>query len=235
MNNALKVLYALQQVDSALLLCDRQYRALDSGKAEQAAAETGRELLARLVRATQETARDLQAAELELKGVEEKKKDRETRLYGGKISGAKEMMDTEKEIESLGRHRGLLDEKILTLMDQLETRRAEEAAAQARLAILEAALAEKQKAYQAEERKLRGQSKALREVRAQRLSAVTSAPLLKRYDAIRASKDGVGIAKIVGENCGSCHTQLPTNTIRSLEDTDTIETCQNCGRILCII
>lgn len=232
MNKALTALYALQQVDSALALAQRKYRALDPGRAEQTAAESARQAYEHLSQTHHETVRDLRDAELELKTVESKKKEFEAKLYGGKVQAFKELEAIQQEIEALGRQRGRLDEKILILMEQVETQRAQEAEAKATLDAAESALAQKQAEYKAAARALAEQIRGLTAEREKR-AAVVPPPLLKRYDALRAAKQGIGIARIEDGLCGACHTSLPANLIRAVEETESVETCENCGRMLC--
>lgn len=232
MNQSLNALYALQQVDTALALAYRQYRALDQGLAEQAAAESARALHARTVHEHHATAGDLKDSELELKTLEENRKKFETKLYSGKVTAFKELESLQQEIEALGRQRGRLDERILTLMDQLEARRAAEAETEKKQAEAEAALATKQAAYKAAARKLAVQIQALTTQREQFAGPIAPG-LLNRYEAIRKAKQGLGIGKIEDGMCNACHTQLPTALIRSVEDTAAVETCENCGRLLC--
>jgi predicted nucleic acid-binding Zn-ribbon protein len=235
MNENLLALDALQEVDSALMLATRQYQALDPGRAEQAAAETARTLHDRLLKALHETEGNLKDSELEQLAVERKKKDFESKLYSGKVQNPKELSSMQEEIEALGRQRGKLDERILTLMEELESRRAEEAAAKTHREQSEAALTAKQAGYKSTAKVL---AKRIRELTAERpdKAAGIPAPLLKRYDAFRAAKQGVGIARIDSEQrCGACHTSLPSNLIRRVEDTESLELCENCGRLLCIV
>ena len=232
MNKALNALYDLQQVDSALALATKQYQALDPGRAEQAAAESAKALFERQEREHHETTRDLHDAELELKTVETKKKDFEAKLYSGKVQNFKELESIQQEIEALGRQRGRLDERILTLMDQLEVRRSEEAAAKAKLEQADAALAAKQADYKAKARALADKIRSLTSQRNEMAPAIPPA-LLKRYDSIRAAKQGVGIGRVEDGVCSACHTTLPSNLVRSVEETENVETCENCGRLLC--
>ncbi len=232
MNPSLTALYALQQVDSALALAQRQYQALDPGRAEQAALETARVMYERMNRTFHETQGDLRDSELELEAVEQKKKEYEKKLYGGKVTSPKELMDMQKEIEALGHQRGRLDERILKLMEQIETRRAEEADAKSKLQVAEAAFATKQAQHKAASKALADQIRLLTTRREEAAKPIPP-PLLKRYESIRAGKGGVGIAQIEDGRCGACHTNLPSNLLRRLQETDSIETCENCGRLLC--
>lgn len=231
MNESLPALLALQQIDSALALAARQYQALDEGRAEQAAAETAIIVHERLVRSLHETEGDLKDAELEQQGVEKKKKDFESKLYGGRVTNPKELMDMQHEIEALGRQAGRLDERILTLMEQLETRRAQEQDARSKRELAEAAQAVKQAQYKKASRALTARIKSLQAERTTHAAAVVPA-LLARYESIRKPKGGVGIGKIEERTCTACHTQLSLNLIRSVQDTDRIEICENCGRLL---
>lgn len=233
MNQALNALYRLQEVDSALALAYKRYNALDKGAAEQAAAESARAQHERTEKENQEAARDLQDSELELKTLEEHKTAFEKKLNSGKVTNWKELQDLQSEIEALARQRSKLDERILTLMDQMEARHAAMSDSAARLKAAEEALAAKQAAYKVEARKL---AVRIQQLSAQReeLAKPVAPGLLVRYESIRKSKGGVGIAKLVDGDCGACHTALPSGVIRAVEDTDRIETCENCGRMLCV-
>jgi predicted nucleic acid-binding Zn-ribbon protein len=113
MNPTLEILFSIQEIDSRIALLNRAYNAMDKGTAETAALETAQALYSRLKNETKSTHTDLQDSELELKRIEQKKKDFEQKLYGGRITVPKEMTAMEQEIESLGRMREKLDEKIL--------------------------------------------------------------------------------------------------------------------------
>jgi uncharacterized protein len=232
MNEALNALYELQRIDSALAVANRKYQALDPGRAEQSAAESAKAVHERMVRAHQDTARDLQDAELELKSIESKKVDYEYKLKSGK-GNWKELQQFEHEVEALGRHRNMLDERILTLMDQLEERRLAEEESKRAMEQAEKALVAKQAAYKSDSRTLAAQIKTLTAAREEKAGA-TAAPLLKRYEAIRVSKQGVGISKVDGDSCGVCHTNLPSEVVESVIKTERLETCPNCGRLLCV-
>jgi predicted nucleic acid-binding Zn-ribbon protein len=233
MNQALNALYKLQEVDSALALAYKRYNALDKGAAELAATESARALHERTATELHDTTRDLHDAELELKTLEEHKTAFEKKLNSGRVTNWKELQDLQEEIDALGRQRSKLDERILTLMDQLEGHRAAEADAAAKLKAAEEALAAKQASYKVEGRKL---AVRIQQLTAQReeLAKPVAPGLMGRYEAIRKSKGGVGIAKLVGNDCGACHTSLPSGVVKRVEDTDGIEVCENCGRMLCI-
>jgi predicted nucleic acid-binding Zn-ribbon protein len=232
MNEALSALYALQQIDIALAQLERRYHALDPGHAEQAALEKARQEYMQKAEALHQLARDLQDAELELKSVEAKKKEHENKLYGGKITSPKEMVSMQEEIEALGRQRGRLDERILIMMDQLEALRTEVATAETTLKEAEATLSRKQAAYNAETAAITQEVHTLTPRRT-KLAATIPPALLKRYETLRATKNGVGISRIEKGICSACHTTLPVKVVQMVQETDSIEICENCGRLLC--
>src|SRR5258708_10270722 len=234
MNEALTALYALQQVDTALAAATKKLQALDPGRSEQAAAESARASYEDITHKFPWSRGRLKDAELELQGVEKKSTDFETKLYSGKVQNPKELQAIQEEIGALGRQRGRLDEQILSLMEEVETRRKEEADLKTTLEAAEKALEAKTKQYKSAARVF---TKEIKELTGQRAEMAKSIPpaLLRRYDAFRAAKNGLGIGKIEEGRCSACHTNLPSNLVRIVENTDRVELCENCGRILCVL
>lgn len=231
MNPVLTALDALQQVDSAMARVEKEYRSLDDGSAEKAAYERLRETYESEAAALQAIERDLRDAELELAAVEQKKRDHEQKLYSGSVRNPKELDAMQHEIEALGRNRSRLDERILELMERND----EQARA---VAELHRALEEAREAHEAKARiyaeatqRLRKEMATLKRSRAERVADVPAAAL-KKYEAIRAAKHGVGLARMSHGRCEGCNTNLPKNTIAAVHDTDALVTCDSCGRLL---
>ncbi|MGC8668410.1 MAG: zinc ribbon domain-containing protein [Chthonomonadales bacterium] len=234
MKDALLALYALQEVDTALSVAKQKLNALDRGDAERAAAESARTLYDQVNRTLHDLSADLTDAELELQSVEQKKKQYEDKLYGGRVTNPKELASMQEEIEALGRQRGRLDERILVLMDQVETLKAQVREAHEKLASAEGRLHAKEAVYREAYREI---SERIAELEDRRVKAAEAVPvtLLKRYEAVRAQRGGVGAARVEGGLCSVCHTSLPTNLVRRVQSGDTVELCENCGRILCTV
>jgi predicted nucleic acid-binding Zn-ribbon protein len=57
---------------------------------------------------------------------------------------------------------------------------------------------------------------------------------LSLYDSIRASKNGVGAAALVGGTCQGCHTQLPAREVERMRAEGGLQRCDNCRRILVV-
>lgn len=61
-----------------------------------------------------------------------------------------------------------------------------------------------------------------------------SEELLKRYEAARVSKGGIGVGRLDGESCTACRMSLPAERVRDLSNGDDIGTCPQCRRIIVV-
>lgn len=233
MKEKLADLYALQQLDSALDALKRQYAALDPGRAEEAAYQAAKTAHDEAEAKLHATSGSLQDAELEQKTVESKRAEYEKKLYGGTVRVPKELQAMQEEIDMLGRQRSRLDEKILALMDELETDRTREAQTRQTLTTTQAALREKHAAYKQNAETMAAQARLLSAQRKEAAQKVAP-DLSKRYEMLRAAKGGLAIVPLVeGNACGGCKMGLPSSLVKRVRDGETIEVCDNCGRLLC--
>ncbi len=233
MKEQLAALYALQQQDSLLAALKRQFALLDAGKQEKAEYD--------LADAANKTALDdlhtvsgeLKDAELEQQQIEAKRKDYETKLYGGKVTNPKELQAMQDEVEMLVRQRTKLDDKIIVLMDSLENRKTEQALTSKRAKTARAALKAKLELHKEAAEAIRIQAQHIVNQRASFVKPVSDA-LLKRYEALRLSKAGVAIVALQdGNACGGCKMALPSSLVTKIHEGSGMELCQNCGRLLC--
>ncbi|HLK57438.1 MAG TPA: C4-type zinc ribbon domain-containing protein [Chthonomonadaceae bacterium] len=232
MKEKLAALYTLQQLDSALDALKKQYAALDPGRAEEQMYREAKAAHDESDTDLHETTTALRDAELEQKTVEAKRADFEKKLYGGSIRVPKELQAMQEEVEMLGRQRGKLDEKILTLMDALEGTRAREAETRQTLAGAEETLRAVRAGYKQKAEQMQAQARELAAQRKQALDAVAP-DLLRRYESLRAAKGGVAIAPLEDNNaCGGCKMGLPSQLVQRVRAGATLEFCDNCGRIL---
>src|SRR5438105_1097610 len=115
----------LQELDSRIDALMRERAALDDGNALKQAHEATEVALAEARERLHSHEADQANAELELRSVEEKRATVSKKLYEGKVTNPKELSAMEQEIEMFGRQRGRLDERILGLMEEIETTTAE--------------------------------------------------------------------------------------------------------------
>lgn len=229
----LLLLYDLQQLDSALDALKKLYGQLDQGKAESEAHEAAKAIHKEAegeLKVVQAAIRD---AELEQQGLEAKKKEEEGKLYGGKVRAAKELQALQDEVEMFDRRRAALDEKLVILLEGLETRRKRAGETKQEFTRTRDALRVKIEAFNKETETMRAQAMELSKQRAAAAAAVPP-ELIKRYDKLRSYKNGVAIVAIVdGNTCGGCNMGLPSSVVTRVHEGSAIVLCDNCERLLC--
>lgn len=181
-----------------------------------------------------EIVREQRRLEDEIESIGEKRKQVEETLYGGSVSNARELQDLQEESEALGRRVTHLEDRDIELMEQLEpvdarlqalgeTRTTEQQrldAAGSRLTVAEAELSVEL-----------DQEQALRDSAA----ADVPADLLSEYQSLRTGLGGIGVARLVGSQCGGCHLTLAAMEVaRIRKNPDQITHCEECGRLLVV-
>ncbi len=154
-------------------------------------------------------------------------------LYGGAVSGARELQALQDEIASLNRRIGDMEEAEIELMvarDPLDERalglveRRDALAAQAQDLLRRITVAEAE--IDAE----------LEAEAAARAAAAAEVPpdLLAEYEELRAKRAGIGVARLEHGTCQGCHMKLSAvelDRIKGLPPGARI-TCEDCGRLL---
>jgi len=233
MKEQLAALYLVQQQDSLLEALKRQFSLLDSGKTDKATFDLADAAQKEAKEAFNRASGELKDAELEVQQVEEKRKDYETRLYGGKVHNPKELQAMQDEVEMLARLKAKLDDKIIGLIEVTDARKAELTAKAATLKVAKAAFNARVKLYKVQADEIRAQAQLVVNQRGA-VAAKVPPVLLKRYDALRAVKAGIAIAALEdGNACEGCKMALPSSVVTLVHEGLRIETCMNCGRMLC--
>jgi predicted nucleic acid-binding Zn-ribbon protein len=151
--------------------------------------------------------------------LEDRVQEENGKLYGGNVTGAKDLQALQDEIKGLKDRQGLVEDSILEVMEAAEPVEAE-------LARLDAAIQQRQTEIEDE----------LVAVGSQRSdqAAGLDASLVDEYDRIRSQPGRIGVAKLVGSTCHGCHLELPAmeiDRLRKLPDNELIH-CEECGCIL---
>ena len=232
MKEKLLALYDLQQIDTALDAIKRQYAAQDRGQEERAHYDTAKAAHDEALAALQAAETNHKDTQLEHDGVITKHKEVETKLYSGKVSNPKDLQFMQEEVEMLARNRERLDEKLTSLLADVEACRAREKAAKKTLSEAIKAYNVKASASQAQSATFKGQAETLTEQR--NTQAKEIAPdLLKRYEKLRTAKNGIGIVSLQdGNACGGCKMGLSRDTMLRVREGKVIVICENCERML---
>lgn len=231
MNEALKRLYDLQEIDSEIHAAKRALAALDDGAATKKLLRQLESATADLTDKLRGQEAELKDAELNLKTVEGKKQNYERKMYAGEVTNPKELESMEKEIAMLGRNRDTLETRILEILEVVEDQRKTVSAAEARIAQLKEQLAAKVDAYQKKSAEL---SLRIEKGNAEReaVAAKVEERLLRRYEQIRAHTSGIAVGFVEDGRCGVCHVALTPYAQRLLKESEEPPVCESCGRML---
>ena len=137
----------------------------------------------------------------------------------------------EQEIEMFGRQRGRLDERILVLMEEIETTTAEAERLTRERDAARQAWEEQVANYKRDLSRINAELKQLTPQRAAQAAEV-EASTLRRYEDLRRRAANLAAVRIVEGRCAGCRTSVPTVTARHVEVGDRYHFCENCGRFL---
>ena len=224
-------LYDLQQVDTALDERVARHHIVSAAlndSAELEAARAAREAAHHALTDAQVQARLLngEIEDLSAKiGAEEKK------LFGGSVKNPKELSSIEHEVASLRKRKTEREDRLLDAMETLETRQAEFAAAQERLATVEAIWRQRQAGLLEDKDQIETQLRALK-IKRDRMAGEVPWADLTTYDRIRRAKRGVAVAAVLQDICQSCRVTVPNSVLRQVKVSQEFALCPSCTRIL---
>ena len=229
-------LYALQEIDTAI---DQRTAALVEVRArygDSEAAAAAREMIAaHIVGLPELEARQLDL-DLQMATIKEKAVPVERRLYDGSVTNPKELTDLQRDLEQIERQRRVVEDELLTVLEQVEAKRAGVREGETRLREAEAAWAAEQERLRADEARLETELAALRERRAAQAGRLPPAPL-NTYDRLRQRRKGVAVAKVERGTCLGCRLSVPVMVLqraRSGMNSAPVQ-CPSCERILYVI
>ncbi len=183
---------------------------------------------------------ELQAADSAFKDAEHEADDLrqkieplEKKLYQGTILNPKELDDLQKDIESLKRRRGQLDDEAIVAMDALEAAQRADAEAQSRLDAMEKDHAAGQSELHARIGELKEEIAELEGERGEQAADVEPS-LLQLYDRIAAIRQHRAVAKVEGGACQGCRLSLPSSLIQRARGGTNVVQCSSCERILLV-
>jgi predicted nucleic acid-binding Zn-ribbon protein len=229
--NLVQQLYQLQELD---LERDKQRRRLKEilgqlGETEEMrSARAERERIQAELGIWRTRRQDL---ELETRSLETKIASVEERLYSGRVTNPKELTDLQKDLASLRKQRGALDEKSLEAMVAIEENETTLNKTQAALSALETAWSAQQHSLKQERAELEAQLAQLDKTRADHTRGIPPNHLA-RYESLRRDKNGIALACIEDGFCGVCGVELSDRTLTQAVQDDSLVFCGNCERIL---
>ena len=230
MEDKLRNLYALQKIDSNLDELEEMKGDLPAeiGELEARRGElTGQaEALERAMRDSF-TKRDEADSEIvSLRQKAEKYKAQQFAVRNNKEydSLTKEMDYAAETIARLEKEMEVLEGKATLAREDIEKLKVQVGELDAVLEEKRAALAEVNKATEAEEAKFTHE-------RQKRIAHIAKTDLAA-YERIRKAKKGVAVVPVKRGACGGCYNKVPPQKLLELRQNKTLYTCEHCGRII---
>ncbi len=222
-------LYKLQQLD--LELQEKQQELSD---AENKLSDNKALLAAEMKLASQkeqlEDARKKQkSSEWELDDLQEKIRQVDSKLYGGKTKDPKELVNLEKEVKGLKSQIRTKEDSLLGLMTQVEQIESDVSATAEDSEHLKREWAQRQETLGPRKGELEMELAGLKGERS-RLAQQIDSEALNIYERIRPAR-GQAVVKVERGRCLGCHITVPTSQWQKAKSGDLIQ-CNNCSRIL---
>jgi uncharacterized protein len=223
-------LYEIQRIDLGIREIEKRFEAVPVRLRElEASIATSRAELTKLTEQRDINLKEAKTLEssVQAEGLKIKKWDirlaeirnqREYLALSREIEGGKRQnRDSEEKIVELTAQREQLDTQIEALQDKLGEAEVDCAAERERVqGVLSGAGAEL------------GKEKTRRDA----LLSKVPAQLLRKYDAIRAKRFGLGLVPVEDGSCQGCNMKLPPQLYNILQRVETIEQCPSCQRLI---
>ncbi len=229
----LYALLALQVIDTRLDRAKAAIAALDTGSKTAAAFNAHKATSESLRSGANKAQSEQKDAEMRLATIETKTAQVNKSMFSGTVTGSRELENLQRELEMLDRQKDDTEMKVLEAMEASGEAATTADASENALATLADQYRRTRAAYKERHAELTAETAA---AEGERVAAATevSPALLKRYEALRPKKQGVGATPLEsdGVSCGGCHTQLNTTLLDDLRASKYVQTCEYCGRIL---
>ena len=233
MKEHLDRLIALQEADLRLEeIAERKRRIPELVEAARQPLLTAQATRDSLKQEVDKLSKDRKSCEQDLAEQEQAISKLQDRTTKGEIKTNREYQAHLVEIELAKKKKGEIEEQLLILMDQVDTKKKD-------LAQAEAAAKEADKRLTAEKGSLEGSVGALEEelaaLRQKRETMVVAIEpsLLRTYEKLRRSKKGHALAGVSKDgSCMACRLHVQPQVVAEVKRAATIHTCVHCQRIL---
>ena len=162
---------------------------------------------------------------------EESRKAMEKRMKMNRIKNIKELQALQREIDQIKQGNSQLEEELLAVMEQLETKVAGHQQREAELKDLEEGWGGKREEFEAQIAEIErtvAEASRIRQETASRLSG----DIMGRYELIFSRRGGMAVVAVSEGICGGCHMNIPPQLWNEIIRNDKLNLCPNCHRIL---
>lgn len=222
-------LYRLQQLDLELQEDQQELDKVANQLSDNKALVAAESRIASQKEHLEDTKKRQKSSEWELEDLQEKIRQIDGRLYGGKTKDPKELVNLEKEVKGLKNQVRAKEDALLGLMSQIEEM---EAGAKTRAGELERLKEEWEQRQQTLRPRRSEIETVLDDLKEERnsLAEQISSEAISIYQRISLTM-GQAVVKVERGRCLGCHITVPTSQWQKVRAGDLIQ-CNNCSRIL---
>jgi predicted nucleic acid-binding Zn-ribbon protein len=222
-------LYKLQQLDLELQNKQQELNDLENKLTDNKALLAAETELASQREQLEDARKRQKSCEWELDDLQEKTRQVNGKLYGGKTKDPKELVNLEKEVKSLKTHIKTKEDSLLGLMGQVEQIEADVRRTVEESEGLKREWGQTQETLGPRKGELEIELSGLKGQRSELAQQINS-EALSVYERIRPAR-GQAVVKVERGRCLGCHIAVPTSQWQKAKAGDLIQ-CNNCSRIL---
>ncbi|MBX7465216.1 MULTISPECIES: zinc ribbon domain-containing protein [Streptomyces] len=180
-----------------------------------------------------DTAREQTKAEQDVDQVRQRATRDQQRLDSGAVSSPKDLESLQREIASLAKRQGDLEDVVLEVMERREAAQERNAELTERVSSVQAKTDDATARRDAALAELDAEAASVTKER-EIVAGSVPADLLKLYDKLREQQGGVGAARLYQRRCEGCRLELNITEVNEVKAAapDTVLRCENCRRIL---
>ena len=169
------------------------------------------------------------SAEWEVDDLANKIAAAEEELYSGRTKNSKELSNLQREVELCKEKKGEVEERVLGLMDRVDTGGSNVETISSELQTAEIEWQRQQNELSVEVEQLKTTLSNLKQEREQYMDKIDP-PTVELYNRLRDQK-GRAVARVEQGVCGGCRISLPMAEVQRARSGNLIQ-CGSCGRIL---
>lgn len=180
-----------------------------------------------------DTAREQTKAEQDVDQVRQRAARDQQRLDSGAVTSPKDLENLQKEIASLAKRQGDLEDVVLEVMERRESAQERIAELTERVGAVQGRIDEATGRRDAASEEINAEAATVTKER-EVIAGSVPADLLKLYDKLREQQGGIGAAKLYARSCQGCRQELAITELSEIRAAapDTVVRCENCRRIL---
>ncbi|WP_392676140.1 zinc ribbon domain-containing protein [Streptomyces sp. LN785] len=180
-----------------------------------------------------DTAREQTKAEQDVDLVRQRAVRDQQRLDSGAVTSPKDLESLQREITSLAKRQGDLEDIVLEVMERRESAQERVTELTARVSAVQAKADDATARRDAATKELDEEAATVTKER-ELVAGSVPADLLKLYDKLRAQSGGVGAARLYQRRCEGCRLELNITEVNDVKaaSPEAVLRCENCHRIL---